>query len=642
MNFTSCLLLLLVVSTVLTVAQIATIDTVNIARGKPATQSSTYTRWYPASKAVDGLTRNHRDCSITRNEPKSDPWWQVDLQNTFLVGKIAITNRKLVGHRLREVKVIVSDKPAKSGGLQGKVCAYEANSWRDGTRKELNCKTPVAGRYLIITKPSKTTYLALCEVEVFLAAHGGSTGGGKPGGNTGGGTSGGNTGGGTSGGNTGGGKPGGNTGGGTPGGSISPGHECERMSDLVFLYDTSETVGKENVDLAIQFSQELLKLFAIGKDVNVAIASFSNNFQFHHKLTNQQSRAAVENALKKVVYKPGKVETAITLDQIRNELKTNEPRKNVPRILIMFTDAITDNYAHAKAAAEKLRDAGVVIFAIGIGNTVSMKGLENLVTDPLNHHRFRAWDAVTLRRQLLHVAVRICKDSACKPGEREVNNVCQPQVKQCHLPLDIAFLLDSSTSLSKTQYQQLKGFIKNFISQFRLDKEEVQAAVIRFSTKAEVSIWLDSTDDSEKFNGLVDKIPFVGGGTYMDKAFELMRTKVFNPKFGARCEGADTNGKKLQHIGIMLTDGAPSNQQKSLDEAKKCRDAGILLYAVGVKSARKDVLEKIAGKKERVFEVSDFDKLINVLGALTTEACRDANERERIGHMPIEKRPISL
>lgn len=70
----------------------------NLALHKPASQSSTRASDF-ASLAVDGNKNNvvvDGSCSHT-NDNDIHPWWEVDLQMTAVVYKIAIMNRNVLG-----------------------------------------------------------------------------------------------------------------------------------------------------------------------------------------------------------------------------------------------------------------------------------------------------------------------------------------------------------------------------------------------------------------------------------------------------------------------------------------------------------------------------------------------------------------
>jgi hypothetical protein len=68
----------------------------NVARGKPVSQSSTYSGG-EAYKAVDGNTNPSRyaasSCSHTKLKGSSQPWWFVDLKKWHYVNNVTIVNR---------------------------------------------------------------------------------------------------------------------------------------------------------------------------------------------------------------------------------------------------------------------------------------------------------------------------------------------------------------------------------------------------------------------------------------------------------------------------------------------------------------------------------------------------------------------
>ncbi|HRS72184.1 MAG TPA: lamin tail domain-containing protein [Anaerohalosphaeraceae bacterium] len=78
----------------------------NVARGKPATQSSNYSASYPASNAVDGIYNNFSHTAS--NDTNST--WQVNLGGDYYISKIILYNRTgCCWPRLRDITVTVRD-----------------------------------------------------------------------------------------------------------------------------------------------------------------------------------------------------------------------------------------------------------------------------------------------------------------------------------------------------------------------------------------------------------------------------------------------------------------------------------------------------------------------------------------------------
>ncbi|XP_050409657.2 fucolectin-1-like, partial [Patella vulgata] len=95
-----------------------------------------------------------------------DPWWQVDLQNTYNITSVTISNRvddkQDVGHRLSDTSIIVYETtPSPSTAFT--VCKFIPGIF-GCTIRTFECDGVAIGRWVRITKP--TDVLTLCEVEV--------------------------------------------------------------------------------------------------------------------------------------------------------------------------------------------------------------------------------------------------------------------------------------------------------------------------------------------------------------------------------------------------------------------------------------------------------------------------------------------
>jgi hypothetical protein len=145
----------------------------NLARGKAATQSSTFPG-YPsaaASSAVDGNTDgNFFDGSVTATNLDANAWWQVDLGFSASIANINIWNRTdCCGTRLSDFWVFVSDTPFlptdTPATLQNRPGTF--SSHQTAAPGPLTTIVPVAqGRYVRV-QLSGTNYLSLAEVQVF-------------------------------------------------------------------------------------------------------------------------------------------------------------------------------------------------------------------------------------------------------------------------------------------------------------------------------------------------------------------------------------------------------------------------------------------------------------------------------------------
>lgn len=129
----------------------------NVARGKTATQSSTY-GGAAASRAIDGNTNgNFNAGSVTHTNPDANAYWQVDLGQKFFVVSVDVFNRTdCCNTRLANAKVQLI-------GDGGAVVMEKALT--SSTEKQTISFLPGRSvRYVKISAPGQ--YLSLAEVQV--------------------------------------------------------------------------------------------------------------------------------------------------------------------------------------------------------------------------------------------------------------------------------------------------------------------------------------------------------------------------------------------------------------------------------------------------------------------------------------------
>ncbi|XP_075444568.1 uncharacterized protein LOC142488078 [Ascaphus truei] len=136
--------------------------TPNLARLGEASQSSNYITFATADKAIDGNKNgvfSTQTCTHTNNE--KDPWWRLDLKQSYKIDTIVITNRQdCCPERLKGAEVRVGN----SADNKNPVCG----SINDISKPIITifCKG-MEGRYVSVVIPGRSEYLTLCEVEVY-------------------------------------------------------------------------------------------------------------------------------------------------------------------------------------------------------------------------------------------------------------------------------------------------------------------------------------------------------------------------------------------------------------------------------------------------------------------------------------------
>ncbi|XP_032894004.1 uncharacterized protein LOC116984049 [Amblyraja radiata] len=137
----------------------------NQAVGGLAIQSST-AQENVAGRAIDGDNQEDArlgSCTETKKSP--NPWWRVDLKETFVVSSIRIANRgDCCSEQLQGAEVRIGNS-LENNGNSNKLCGIVQVASKTATFT-FYCKGFI-GRYVNVFIPGPDKILALCEVEVF-------------------------------------------------------------------------------------------------------------------------------------------------------------------------------------------------------------------------------------------------------------------------------------------------------------------------------------------------------------------------------------------------------------------------------------------------------------------------------------------
>ncbi len=75
-------------------------------------------------------------------------------------------------------------------------------------------------------------------------------------------------------------------------------------------------------------------------------------------------------------------------------------------------------------------------------------------------------------------------------------------------------------------------------------------------------------------------------------------------------------------MGIVITDGRSRSPPHTQTAAHLCHDSGISLTAIGIAQANYEELKTIAGDQSRVYDVNNFDELVEIEEAVKETTCK--------------------
>ncbi|XP_077127588.1 fucolectin-6-like [Ranitomeya variabilis] len=158
MNLLSTLILL--ASVVLTLGCAPAPGATNIARNGEASEISTFLGL--PQNAIDGISDTHFSRgSCTHTKLEKDPWWKLDLKQSYRISNVILTNRMdCCPERLMGAEVRIGNSPDNNNPVCDKV-------WSVASATFSFCCNGMEGQYVSVVIPGRSEYLTLCEVEVY-------------------------------------------------------------------------------------------------------------------------------------------------------------------------------------------------------------------------------------------------------------------------------------------------------------------------------------------------------------------------------------------------------------------------------------------------------------------------------------------
>lgn len=188
---------------------------------------------------------------------------------------------------------------------------------------------------------------------------------------------------------------------------------------------------------------------------------------------------------------------------------------------------------------------------------------------------------------------------------------------KCSEEADLAFVLDTSGSISDENFKKQKNFVKALASSFDPSSTKHQLGLISYSNDAQMEVSFKEKADRKTFEEAIDRVPHKKGRTRLDKALKLASSQLFTANGGIR--------PGQRKVMIILTDGRQSQDPDTVplqDAVRPLKQLGVRIYAVAIGDEvdLPDLLPVTDSKD--VFTVSDFDDLANMANDIALKTCR--------------------
>ena len=163
--------------------------------------------------------------------------------------------------------------------------------------------------------------------------------------------------------------------------------ECRNGIDLIFVLDSSGSIGSLNFQLMRNFVANVVRNLEIGPDktrVGVIVFSYSASVQF--SLSRYMTNSSLLQAIANIRYTAGGTNTDAAILTCIRQFNTSYGARpissGIPRIAIVVTDGQSSSPTATIAAAQMAHSENILSYAVGVGGNVDMTELSAIASDP--------------------------------------------------------------------------------------------------------------------------------------------------------------------------------------------------------------------------------------------------------------------
>ncbi|XP_060081669.1 collagen alpha-1(XII) chain-like [Ylistrum balloti] len=329
--------------------------------------------------------------------------------------------------------------------------------------------------------------------------------------------------------------------------------ECgTKPADIVFILDSSGSEGSSNFNKQLQFMTDFVTNFKIGPhDVQFGLVTFSIDALNEFYLNTYNNQQDIVNKLQNIAYIGSTTHTELGLQYARRFQfsVTHGARHNAQKIAIVLTDGQSQSRTDTIHEADLLKQMGVKIISIGIGNGIAQTELVSMATDQQHVFNVDNFDA-------LHTIQSEIKDSACGGG-----GGTSPTGTSSACTADVVFAIDASGAEGPSNFQKSLSFMSEVVNEFPNSPGDVQFGLVTFGARASASVELLQYHSKSALISAIQRTPYIGGAQDSWVGLHLVRTHTLTPARGAR------TGVKA--FVILITNGPSSSHSLFVREATK-------------------------------------------------------------------------
>lgn len=407
-----------------------------------------------------------------------------------------------------------------------------------------------------------------------------------------------------------------------------------RPTDLVFVVDSSRSVRPVEFEKVKVFLSQVIESLDVGPNATrVGLVNYASTVKQEFPLRAHGSKAALLQAVRHIQPLSTGTMTSLAVQfaitKVFSDTQGRRTRSpDIRKVALVVTDGRPQD--SVRDVSERAQASGIELFAIGVGR-VDKATLRKIASAPQDEHvdYVESYSVIEKLSKKFQEAFCVVSD-LCATGDHDCEQMClsipgsytcacregftlNADGKTCNVcssgegssATDLVFLIDGSKSVRPENFELVKKFISQIVDTLDVSDKAAQVGLVQYSSSVRQEFPLGRFHTKKDIKAAVRNMSYMEKGTMTGAALKYLIDKSFTLSSGAR-PGA-------QKVGIVFTDGR--SQDYINDAARKAKDLGFKMFAVGVGNAVEDELREIASDPvaEHYFYTADY-KTINQIG----------------------------
>ena len=161
---------------------------------------------------------------------------------------------------------------------------------------------------------------------------------------------------------------------------------CTSGIDIVFLLDSSGSIGSSNFVTMKNFVNNIVSNFDIGDNkTRIGIIEFSTTSSILLSLGSINNTNQLNTFIDNITYLNSGTRTDLALNLLPTAFNTSRTSQGIPRVAIVLTDGQSNQPQLTITAAQAIHNTtSITVYALGIGSGIDINELNTIATSSSN------------------------------------------------------------------------------------------------------------------------------------------------------------------------------------------------------------------------------------------------------------------